>query len=93
MLGTLFAAMFGGPAAPWVVAAAVLSVFYVDRGGLRAVIFTDQIQFALMYGGFALLLGSLVCSTGAWRSWLRACRPRTGCGTAAMGLPPSSSGT
>jgi SSS family solute:Na+ symporter len=59
MLGTLFAAMFGGPAAPWVVAAAVLSVFYVDRGGLRAVIFTDQVQFALMYGGFAILLGFL----------------------------------
>ena len=64
MLGTLFAAMFGGPAAPWVVAAAVLSVFYVDRGGLRAVIFTDQIQFVLMYGGFALLLGSLVVQHG-----------------------------
>ena len=64
MLGTLFAAMFGGPAAPWVVAAAVLSVFYVDRGGLRAVIFTDQVQFVLMYGGFALLLGSLVAQHG-----------------------------
>ena len=64
MLGTLFAAMFGGPAAPWVVAAAVLSVFYVDRGGLRAVIFTDQIQFLLMYGGFALLLVSLVAQHG-----------------------------
>ena len=64
MLGTLFAAMFGGPAAPWVVAAAVLSVFYVDRGGLRAVIFTDQVQFALMYGGFAILLGFLVAQHG-----------------------------
>ncbi len=64
MLGTLFAAMFGGPAAPWVVAAAVLSVFYVDRGGLRAVIFTDQIQFVLMYGGFILLLGSLFVQHG-----------------------------
>src|SRR5262249_61776149 len=50
MLGTLFAAMFGGAAAPWIVAAAVLSVFYVDRGGLRTVIFTDQGQFALTYG-------------------------------------------
>lgn len=64
MLGTLFAAMFGGPAAPWVVAAGVLSVFYVDRGGLRTVIFTDQIQFALMYGGFALLLGFLFAQHG-----------------------------
>ena len=64
MLGTLFAAMFGGPAPPWVVAAAVLSVFYVDRGGLRAVIFTDQVQFALMYGGFALMLGFLFAQHG-----------------------------
>jgi len=64
MLGTLFAAMFGGPAAPWVVAAAVLSVFYVDRGGLRTVIFTDQVQFVLMYGGFVLLLGFLVAQHG-----------------------------
>jgi len=64
MLGTLFAAMFGGPAAPWIVAAAVLSVFYVDRGGLRAVVFTDRIQFALMYGGFALLLVALVSRHG-----------------------------
>lgn len=64
MLGTLFAAMFGGPSAPWILAAAVLSVFYVDRGGLRAVIFTDQIQFVLMYGGFAILLASLVAQHG-----------------------------
>jgi SSS family solute:Na+ symporter len=64
MLGTLFAAMFGGPAAPWVVAAAGLSVFYVDRGGLRAVIFTDQIQFVLMYGGFVILFASLVLQHG-----------------------------
>src|SRR4029077_13656695 len=64
MLGTLFAAMFGGPAAPWIVAAAVLSVFYVDRGGLRAVIFTDQVQFALMFGGFIILLGFLVARYG-----------------------------
>ncbi len=60
MLGTLFAAMFGAPLVPCVVAAAVLSVFYVDRGGLRAVILTDRIQFVLMYGGFALLLAVLV---------------------------------
>ncbi len=63
-LGTVFAAMFGGPSAAWVVAAAVLSVFYVDRGGLRTVIFTDQVQFALMYGGFAILLAFLVSHHG-----------------------------
>ncbi len=64
MLGTLFAAMFGGPAVPWVIAAAVLSVFYVDRGGLRTVILTDQVQFVLMYGGFILLLAFLFMRHG-----------------------------
>lgn len=64
MLGTLFASIVGGPAPLWIVAAAVLSVFYVDRGGLRTVIFTDQIQCALMYGGFALLVGFLFAQHG-----------------------------
>lgn len=64
MLGTLFAAMFGAPLVPCVIAAAVLSVFYVDRGGLRTVIFTDQIQFALMYGGFIVLLAFLFARHG-----------------------------
>ena len=64
MLGTLFAAMFGGAATPWVIAAAILSVFYVDRGGLRTVILTDRVQFVLMYGGFMLLLGFLFAQHG-----------------------------
>jgi SSS family solute:Na+ symporter len=49
---------------PWVVAAAVLSVFYVDRGGLKSVVFTDQVQFALMYGGFAVMLAFLFARHG-----------------------------
>ncbi len=64
MLGTLFAAMFGWPLVPCVLGAALLSVFYVDRGGLRAVVFTDQVQFALMYLGFAMLLVFLVARHG-----------------------------
>lgn len=64
MLGTLFAAMFGAPLVPCVIAAAVLSVFYVDRGGLRTVILTDQIQFVLMYGGFVLMLAFLFARHG-----------------------------
>lgn len=64
MLGTLFAAMFGAPLVPCVIAAAVLSVFYVDRGGLRTVVFTDQIQFVLMYGGFVVILGYLFAQHG-----------------------------
>jgi SSS family solute:Na+ symporter len=64
MLGTLFAAMFGAPLVPCVVAAAVLSVFYVDRGGLRTVVLTDQVQFVLMYGGFVVMLAFLFAHHG-----------------------------
>lgn len=64
VLGTLFATLFGGPGSLWVVVAAVLSVFYVDRGGLRTVILTDRVQFVLMFGGFALLLAFLLARHG-----------------------------
>jgi SSS family solute:Na+ symporter len=64
MLGTLFAAMTGFALVPCIVAAAVLSVFYIDRGGLRTVVFTDQVQFVLMYAGFFLMLGFLVAQHG-----------------------------
>ncbi len=76
MLGTLFAAMTGLPPVPCVVAAAVLSLFYVDRGGLRAVVLSDQVQFVLMFAGFILLLGFLVARHG-------------GAGFLAAALPPA----
>ena len=65
MLGTLFAAMFGLPLVPCVIAATVLSLFYIHHGGLRTVVFTDQVQFALMYLGFALLVTVLIVRYGA----------------------------
>src|SRR3989442_5747324 len=55
MLGTLFAAMFGLPLLPCVLAAAGFSLFYIDRGGLLTVVLTDQVQFALMYVGFIIM--------------------------------------
>lgn len=64
MLGTLFAAMFGLPLVPCVVGAAVLSLFYIHRGGLRTVVFTDQVQFVLMYAGFVVMLAFLVARHG-----------------------------
>jgi solute:Na+ symporter, SSS family len=64
MLGTLFAAMFGLPLVPCVIASAVLSLFYIDRGGLRTVVFTDQVQFVLMYLGFIVMLAFLVARHG-----------------------------
>ncbi|HKQ59580.1 MAG TPA: sodium:solute symporter family protein [Candidatus Eisenbacteria bacterium] len=64
MLGTLFAAMFGLPLVPCVIAASVLSLFYISRGGLRTVVFTDQVQFVLMYAGFVVMLAFLVAQHG-----------------------------
>jgi SSS family solute:Na+ symporter len=64
MLGTLFSAMFAQPLVPCVLAAGVFSVFYIQRGGLRSVVFTDQVQFVLMYLGFALMLVFLVARHG-----------------------------
>ena len=64
MLGTLFAAMLPLPLAPCIVAASLLSLFYIHRGGMRTVVLTDQVQFVLMYAGFALLLTVLVTRFG-----------------------------
>jgi SSS family solute:Na+ symporter len=64
MLGTLFASMFHLPLVPCVIAAALFSVFYIHNGGLRTVVFTDQVQFVLMYLGFIVMLAFLVAGHG-----------------------------
>ena len=64
MLGTLFASMFHLPLVPCVVAASLFSVFYIYNGGLRTVVFTDQVQFLLMYAGFIVMVGFLVARHG-----------------------------
>ena len=64
MLGTLFAAMFGLPLVPCVLAATATSVFYVYRGGFRGVVITDLVQFALMFIGFGVMLAFLVARHG-----------------------------
>jgi SSS family solute:Na+ symporter len=76
MLGTLFAAMFGLPLAPCIVASALLSIFYIHRGGLRSVVITDQVQFVLMYLGFFLIVGFLVAKHG-WLGFLKGHLPAT----------------
>src|SRR5437773_3064832 len=64
MLGTLLAAMFHLPLVPCVAAAVLFSVFYIHNGGLRTVVFTDQVQFVLMYAGFIVMLAFLVARHG-----------------------------
>jgi SSS family solute:Na+ symporter len=64
MLGTLFASMFHLPLVPCVIAASLFSVFYIYNGGLRTVVFTDQVQFLLMYAGFIVMVGFLIARHG-----------------------------
>lgn len=64
VLGTLFAAMTGWPLVPCVIGATLFSIFYVEQGGLRAVILTDRVQVVLMYAGFAVLLAFLFAGHG-----------------------------
>jgi SSS family solute:Na+ symporter len=64
MLGTLFASMFHLPLVPCVIAASLFSVFYIYNGGLRTVVFTDQVQFLLMYAGFFVMVGFLIARHG-----------------------------
>lgn len=64
VLGTLFSSMFHAPLVPCVMAAALFSVFYIYNGGLRTVVFTDQIQFVLMYSGFLVMVAFLVARHG-----------------------------
>jgi len=64
MLGTLFAAMIHAPLAPCVIAAAVFSLFYIYRGGMRAVVLSDQVQFVLMYLGMAVMVVFVVARHG-----------------------------
>jgi SSS family solute:Na+ symporter len=64
MLGTLFAAMVGAPLWISVLAASVFSLFYITKGGMRAVVFSDQVQFVLMYAGMAIMLAFAVGRLG-----------------------------
>ena len=56
---------------------ALLSVAYVFRGGLRAVVATDLVQFVLMFAGFLVLLPVCVVRWAAGAGCRRSCRRRT----------------
>jgi len=64
MLGTLFGFIFGLPHKAGIVLGAVLSLSYVVRGGLRAVIHTDLFQFILMFGAFTISVIYMVATRG-----------------------------
>lgn len=64
MMGSLFAFAFGWPAEVGIVLGTVLSLAYVVRGGLHAVVRTDAFQVVLMFAGFLLVVLFLVTTRG-----------------------------
>ena len=71
MLGVLLQLASGWPLPVCVALGALLSVAYVVRGGLQAVVETDRVQFALMFLGFLVLVPVCAAELGGWQ-WLRA---------------------
>lgn len=63
-LGLLTREVFGGSLEVSASLMTLFSVLYVWRGGFRTIIRTGFLQFACMYGGFALILGILVGTRG-----------------------------
>jgi len=66
MLGVLVNFATGWPLWVGVVLGTALSVAYVFRGGLRAVVATDIVQFFLMFLAFAVLVPVCVKTYGGW---------------------------
>lgn len=72
MLGVLVGMLFGWPLPISTVLGTLLSVAYVYRGGFRAVLKTDFIQFTLMFAGFVALVVALWYQAGPlWSLWDR----------------------
>ena len=74
MLGVMVEFATGWPLWIGVVAGTLLSVGYVFRGGLRAVVVTDMVQFGLMFVGFLVLVPVCVTRFGGLE-FLRAAVP------------------
>jgi len=66
MLGVLLNFATGWPIWVGVVAGTALSISYVFRGGLRAIVATDMVQFVLMFVGFVVLVTVCVTRFGGW---------------------------
>lgn len=65
-LGLFFQLIFGGSPILWSFIALVIVTLYASFGGLRAVIFTDFIQFILMILGVLLVFIFSISSHGGW---------------------------
>ena len=74
MLGVMVRFATGWPLWIGVVLGTALSIGYVFRGGLRAVVMTDMVQFVLMFLGFMVLVPVCVVKFGGME-FLRASVP------------------
>ncbi|MBU0742863.1 sodium:solute symporter family protein [bacterium] len=74
MLGVLVEMATGWPLWLGVTLGAALSLGYVLRGGLRAIVGTDKLQFALMFLGFVVLVPVCAAKYGGW-DYLRGALP------------------
>ena len=64
MMGTLCSVSFGLSVTLGIVLTAIFVVIYLWRGGFKAVVKTDALQFALMFGGFIFLTAWLLIGFG-----------------------------
>lgn len=64
MMGTMFSTSFGIPVTAGILTTAIFVVIYLWRGGFKAVVKTDFLQFALMFGGFIVLTLMLLFGYG-----------------------------
>jgi SSS family solute:Na+ symporter len=71
MLGIMLNFMFGLPLWSAILLGTIFSTVYLWRGGFLAVIRTDLLQFALMFTGFAVLLGMLMGQESLSEMWHR----------------------
>jgi SSS family solute:Na+ symporter len=74
MLGVLVNFATGWPLWVGVVMGTLFSIAYVFRGGLRAVVATDMVQFFLMFLAFLILVPVCVSRFGGW-SFLQGALP------------------
>ena len=63
-VGVLANSVFGIPLVPAVIGGAFFSILYIYTGGLRGDIFTDIIQFFLMFLGFIIIVATLIFRFG-----------------------------
>ncbi|HUU46585.1 MAG TPA: sodium:solute symporter family protein [Acidobacteriota bacterium] len=66
MVGDVARLLLGWPVWLGVIVGAFLSVVYLFVGGFRAAIRADLLQFACMFGGFALILPFAIHQYGGW---------------------------